>query len=121
MKKQLTKGLLALAVMAPTASFAFFDSVNDSLNKVSDSAKKAADMSNQAQANIDKVKNLPDSYASDTDVDFDIKGKTKEYATQKLDESTGGAISKTQETVNNVNQTKDAVSKTSKSLSSLFS
>ncbi|AIT08777.1 hypothetical protein LO80_01485 [Candidatus Francisella endociliophora] len=121
MRKKIIKGMLALVVLAPSMSFAFFDSINDSLNKVSDSAKKTADMSNQAQANIDKVKNLPDNYTADTDVDFDASAKAKEYATQKLDENTGGAVSKTRETADNVNQTKDAISKTGKSLSSLFS
>jgi len=117
MKNKFIKGLLAATIIVPSMSFAFLGSVSDGLDKVSSAAKETADMSNQTQANIDKVKNLPDNYSADTDIDFDAK----EYASKKIDENTGNTLSNTKDTADNVNQTKDALSKTGKSLSGLFS
>ena len=116
MKNTTTKILLALTIAIPSMSFAFFDSVNDGLDKVSKSAKKTADMSNQAQANIDKVKNIPENYSANADTDFDAK----EYASKKIDENTNNALSNSKETANNLKETKDAINKTKKSLSSFF-
>jgi hypothetical protein len=110
MKNKIIKGLFLAAVILPSASFAFTGSVSDS------SAKKSADMSNQTQANIDKVKNLPENDGADSDIDFNAK----QYATKKVDENTNNALSNTTKTADNVNQAKEGLSKAGKSLNNLF-
>ncbi|KFJ43622.1 hypothetical protein [Francisella philomiragia] len=111
MKKVTIKSLLTLTAMTPSILFAAFESVSDSFNTVSNSAQKTAEISNQTQTNIDKAKNLPNSYDSDA----------KQYATQELDKHTDNSISKTQQASNNITQTRDTLAKTSKSLNNLFS
>lgn len=113
MKNKLIKSLLIVTIIIPSVSFAFFDSVSDGLDKVSNSAKQTNDMSNQTKVRIDKFKNLSGNYEDDTEA--------KQYVNNKVDEYTSNKLSKTKDASDNINQTKDSLSKTRDSFKSFFS
>jgi methyl-accepting chemotaxis protein len=129
MKNKIIKSLLVTAIVVPSVSFAFLSDVNDGLKKVSNTANATANVADNAQnlnakkyatSKIDQSTNGAISKtkaATDNAKNFNAKN----YAAAKIDQNTNGSISKTKETSDNLNQTKNDLKETGKSMSKLFS